>query len=134
MTRDNLDDTLPAPEEILVTHEEIERTYDMKYTGVRVAAPKLKLRRVVRAADDYDDLYHRAAYLLRKLVTAHFFEDGNKRTAWVTVRKYLSENGETPAERGPDAGRVLRRIRRYDVPEIAEWLESGEIDDSRLGP
>lgn len=134
MTRDDFDDTLPTAKEILATHEEIERAYDMKYTGTRVAAPKLKLGRILRDSGDYDDLYHRAAYLLRKLVTAHLFEDGNKRTAWVTVRKYLSENGETPAERGPEAGRVLRRIRRYDVAEIAEWLESGEIDDSRLGP
>jgi len=134
MTRDDFGDTLPTPKEILATHEEIERAYDMKYTGVRVAAPKLKLKRIIREADDYDDLYHRAAYLLRKLVTAHLFEDGNKRTAWVTVRKYLAENGETPAKRDSNAGRVLRRIRRYDVAELAEWLESGEIDESRLGP
>lgn len=134
MTRDDLDDALPTPEEILATHAEIERAYDMKYTGTRVAAPKLKLRRIVRDADGYDDLYHRAAFLLRKLITAHLFEDGNKRTAWLTARKYLLENGEEPAERDSDAGLVLRRIRRYDVAEIAEWLESGKIDESRLEP
>lgn len=134
MPRDDFSDALPTPEEILATHEEIERTYDLKYTGTRVTAPKLKLRRIVRNAESYDDLYHRAAFLLRKLITAHLFEDGNKRTAWVTVREYLSENGETPARRDPDAARVLRRIRRYDVTEIAEWLESGTIDESRLEP
>lgn len=87
--------------------------------------------------DSYDTgafYYHRAGFLLRKLITAHNFEDENKRTAWVTACDYLSENDETPAERTSSAARVLRRVRRYDVDEIAEWLESGEIDESRLGP
>lgn len=128
------DETLPTPEEILAMHEEIEDEYDMKYTGTRVAAPKLKLKRIVREADDQDDLYNRAGFLLRKLITAHLFEDGNKRTGWTVAQIYLERNGETPARHGEHVERVLKRVRRYDVGEIAEWLESGEIDESRLGP
>lgn len=30
--------------------------------------------------------------------------------------------------------RVLRRVRRFDVAEIADWLESGDLDRSRLEP
>jgi len=60
------DPHLPTPEEILATHEEIEEAYDMKYTGTKVAAPNLKLRRIVRDAADYDDVFFRAAHLLRK--------------------------------------------------------------------
>jgi prophage maintenance system killer protein len=128
------DSKLPTPEEILATHEEIEEQYDMKYTGTRVAAPKLKLKRILEETAEHDGVYTRAAFLLRKLVTAHYFEDGNKRTAWVTMREYLQEHDETPAERGKESGKVLRRVRRFDVDEIATWLETGEIDEDRLDP
>lgn len=128
------DDALPEPEEVLTIHEEIEKEYDLKYRGVRVAAPRLKIKRILREAREYDDVYMRAAFLLRKLLTAHFFEDANKRTAWTTMQVYLERYGEEPAERGERAVRVLRRIRRYEVDEIAEWLETGAIDRDRLGP
>ena len=127
------DDDLPSAEEILATHEEIEDAYDMKYRGPAVAAPRLELRRLLDDIED-GDLYYRAAQLLRDLVTSHFFENGNKRTAWVTTREFLAQYDERPAERGEVAERVLRRIRRYDVDELAEWIETGEIDEERLGP
>lgn len=34
---------LPTPDEILVMHDEIEAEYDLKYKGVRAAAPTLIL-------------------------------------------------------------------------------------------
>lgn len=128
------DAALPTPEEILATHEEIEEAYDMAYTGTRAPASEATLKGILQDADDLDDIYTRAAFLLRKLITSHIFEDGNKRTAWITVREYLDGHGETPAERTPSAERVLSRIRRYDVAEIADWLENGEIDEERLDP
>ncbi|GGN26318.1 Fic family protein [Halarchaeum nitratireducens] len=118
----------------MATHEEIEADYDLKYTGARVASPRLEIRRLLREGEDVEGLYPRAAFLLRKLVTAHVFEDGNKRTAWVTTREFLLDHGEEPPDRGPNVPRVLRKIRRYDVDEIAEWLETGEIDEDRLEP
>ena len=71
---------------------------------------------------------------MRKTITRHVFEDGNKRTAWTATVLYLKEQDTEPAVRGMDAERVLRRIRRYDIKEIAEWLKSGEIDEERLNP
>lgn len=124
----------PTPEQIIAAHDEIEREYELAYTGTCVAAPKLKLRRIVTEAADQDDLYASAACLLRDLITAHVFEDGNKRTAWMVTRGYLDRNGVTPPEHDVSAERVLRRIRRYEVDEIATWLAEGRIDRSRLEP
>lgn len=124
----------PTPERIIAIHDEVEREYDLTYIGARVATPKLKLREIVAETAERDDLYTSAAYLLRRLVTAHLFEDGNKRTAWLSTREYLDRHGEMPAERGPGAEHVLRRIRRYEVAEIATWLSDGHIDRSRLEP
>lgn len=127
------DDDLPTAPEVIANHDEIEEEYDLKYKGAAVAAPRLKIKRLLRDIED-GDCYQRAAQLLRDLLTSHFFEDANKRTSWMTARKYLDDHGEQPAETGEKAERVLSRIRRYDVAEIAEWLETGQIDEDRLHP
>ncbi len=125
---------LPTPDEIIATHEEIEEQYDLKYRGARIAAPTLVLRRLLEEAEKLSGKYQQAAFLLRKLITEHIFEDGNKRTAWVTTREYLQSVDRRPAETGDRVPRILRRIRRYEIEEIAEWLETGEIDEDRLYP
>lgn len=127
-------DELPSADEILTIHEEIEEVEDMKYRGTRVEAPRLDLRELLDEARELDDPFLRAAFLLRKLITAHLFEDGNKRTAWAVTREYLGRHGLEPAERDVSVERVLRRVRRYDVVEIAYWLESGNLDHDRLYP
>lgn len=106
----------------------------MKYRGVRVASPKTKLRNVLADVAEYEGIYMRATYLLRKLITIHIFEDGNKPTAWTVTLIYLERHGLQPAEQGLPVERVLRRIRRFDVDEIARWLETGELDRDRLHP
>lgn len=128
------DDSLPSIDEILATHEEIEEAYDLKYRGIRVAAPRGTLRDILSGAREYDDIYLRAAHLLRKLITSHIFEDGNKRTAWVVTREYLDRYDIEPAVRSEEVERVLRRIRRYDIDEIAAWLDAGDLDRDRLHP
>lgn len=125
---------LPKPDEILAIHKEIEKEYAMKYTGTRVAAPRLNLRDIRREVGEYDDLYMRAACLLRKLITAHLFEDGNKRTAWTVTTTYLERAGAKRAESSVGTERVVRSIRKYEVDELAEWLKTGGIDQSRLNP
>ncbi|SEP15972.1 death on curing protein [Halorientalis persicus] len=115
-------------------HEEIEEEYNLTHTGTRVVAPKLDLHEIRDGAAEFKGHYVRAAYLLRKLITTHLFEDGNKRTAWATTEIYLARNDAEPAERNEPVEQVLRRIRRYDIDEIANWLEAGDIDRSRLNP
>lgn len=128
------DQELPSPSQILATHEEIEEDYDLKYRGIRIATPTITLREIIGDADDYETIWQRAAHLLRKLITEHIFEDGNKRTAWVVTREYLTRHDSTPSVDPDEVERVLKRIRRYEVAEIAEWLKSGELDRDRLYP
>lgn len=129
------DDTLPTADEIMATHEEIEEVYDMKYRGVRVAAPRIKFKRIIRNAREQNTVYDRAAYLLRKMITAHYFEDANKRTAWATVRDYLNRHGLKPAHTDQENTEpVLKAIRAFDVDELSEWLESGDIDEGKFHP
>ncbi|GGL73151.1 hypothetical protein GCM10009039_34010 [Halocalculus aciditolerans] len=50
------------------------------------------------------------------------------------MQTYLDGKGLEPAERGERAERVMRRIRRFSPSELADWLETGEIDEDRLTP
>lgn len=128
------DDPLPAAEDIIAAHDEIEEEYDLKYKGARVPAPRLKFREIVREAAEYDDDYMRGAFLLRKIITSHYFEDANKRTGWAVARDYFNESDSPIENTDVSVERVLRSIRRYGVDEIATWLRSGEIDRDRLNP
>jgi death-on-curing protein len=133
---DAVGEDLPNPEDIIGIHDDIENDYDLTHTGARVAAPRLKFKRALRDdVDPHEGTYARAAALLRTIVTSHYFEDGNKRTAWITTRTYLERQGATPAVLETDRVQaVLKAIRAYDVDEIAEWLANGEIDEDRLHP
>ena len=127
-------DDLPTPDEILATHAEIEEQYDLKFTGAYSSVPQVSLREVLVEAENVEGFYRRAAFLLRKLITEHVFRDGNKRTAWIVTLEYLESNGIQPAEMGDRVPLILRRIRRYELDEVARWLESGDIDENRLHP
>lgn len=104
------------------------------YTGASVAAPRLKLERLLEDIDEHEGVYERAAALLMQLVTAHYFKDGNKRTAWAATELYLLDHAAEPDVGNEEVERVLKRIRRYDVEEIADWLATGDLDRDRLDP
>ena len=99
------------------------------------AAPKRKLRRnVVEPAAEHSDIYHRAAALLFGIPSVHVFEDANKRTAWTVTMEYLDRHGVDPAfqQDGETIERIVRRAGLFDAEELAEWLKTGEIDESKL--
>ena len=128
-------DDLPTPKEIIAMHEEIEEAYDLKYKGERIAAPRLKLREdVVDPAAEYDDPWHRAAVLLFGIQRAHVFEDANKRTAWAVTMEYLNDQDLAVDFQQDDdvIEQIVRRAGLFDTDELAEWLETGEIDESKL--
>ena len=129
------DDDLPTAQDILDIHDRLEEKYDLKYKGTMKAAPKRKLRRnVVESAAEYDDVYHRAAALLFGIPSVHVFEDANKRTAWTVTIEYLDRHGIKPdfQQDGETIERIVRRAGLFDTEELAEWLETGEIDESKL--
>ena len=126
-------DDLPTPAQIIAAHDRIEELYDLKYTGTMTAAPKRTLRReVLEPTAEHDDPYRRAATLLWKIESIHVFEDANKRTAWTVTRVYLRRSGIEPPIDDGVAERVVRRAGKFDIDELAEWLETGAVDESRL--
>lgn len=126
-------DDFPTPDEVVEIHERIEERYNLTHTGTRATLPKQTLESVIEGTTGHDGTFKQAAALLRDLTTAHVFEDGNKRTAWATTRLFLQRREADIADRNPSmAAAVMRRIKRFDYEQLAEWLATGEIDEEPL--
>lgn len=127
------EEELPTVEQIHTIHLEIEEQYDLKYRGTRGFFPDRKIRSVIERASQRETPYAKAAVLLKGIKQIHVFEDGNKRTAWMAAVDYLDRNDFEPAPGGVEAEIVMKRIDRFEAEEIAVWLETGEIDEERMG-
>jgi len=76
------------------------------------------------------DLYEKAALMLLELTRIHAFESGNKRTAFLTTKKFVITNGGQ--FRIPDKEsnvKIMIGIREnyYTLKEIKEWVKHGKI-------
>jgi death-on-curing protein len=123
---------LPTVDDIYAVHDAVVEQWNLTHTGTRTVLPDQTLESILDDARECDDPYVSAATLLRTLATSHVFEDGNKRTAWVVAKSSLVESGRTVAPSGQRIATVMKHIKRFDVLELARWLETGEIDESRF--
>ena len=62
----------------------------------------------------------------------HGFLDGNKRTAWVTARLFLADNGRRLEFDPADAIRTMERVAagRIGEAELAAWFRSLVIQET----
>jgi death-on-curing family protein len=76
------------------------------------------------------DLYDKAALLLLELTQIHAFESGNKRTAFLTTKKFVIKNGERFKIPDTESNvKIMIGIREsyYTMEEIKEWIKHGKI-------
>lgn len=126
-------DVLPSVKNIHQNHNLIVEEYQLDNPGVEDPFANRKLQDILDEASEYDDVYLRAATLLREIAAAHIYADGNKRTAWITTVEYLDRQGLEPAEDEPEQiNRVVRALSRFQVGEISRWLQTGKVDEERL--
>ena len=76
------------------------------------------------------DVYDKAAMLLFELTRIHAFESGNKRTAFLTTKKFVVINGER--FNIPDTEKNVKimigiRENYYTQKEMKEWIQHGKI-------
>ncbi len=82
------------------------------------------------------DIADLAAAYIYGLASSHPFTDGNKRTAWVTGRLFLADNG-TRLEFDPfEAVRLMEGVAggRIAEADLAAWLRSRLSGPHRLPP
>jgi death-on-curing family protein len=76
------------------------------------------------------DLYDKAIVLLKHIIKSHAFASGNRRTAFVTTKYFITENkGKFRIKNIPENANVMQGIREdfYSDNEIKEWILNGEI-------
>ena len=113
-------------------HDQIVRQYDLDHAGVGRPNSDLVLGRIVEDARRIESPYDRAAFYLKRLIEAHVFEDGNKRTAWLAAVWVLQHEGLRAAVDRREVATVLKHVRRFDHADLSTWLETGAIDRSRF--
>jgi len=76
------------------------------------------------------DIYDKAARLLIELTRIHAFESGNKRTAFLTTKKFVLKNeGKFNIPDTVNNVKVMIGIREnyYSQDELKEWIRYGKI-------
>src|SRR4030042_2716378 len=76
------------------------------------------------------DLYDKASRLLLELTRIHAFESGNKRTAFLTTKRFIVTNGEgfyIPDEVSNVKIMIGIRENYYTLTDIKEWIKHGKI-------
>lgn len=83
-----------------------------------------------KAKKDPGDLYDKAARLLIELTCMHAFESGNKRTAFLSTKKFvLTNEGKFNIPDTINNVKVMIGIREkyYSKNELKEWIKNGKI-------
>lgn len=76
------------------------------------------------------DIYDKALLLLKNLVQKHPFASGNRRTAFIATKDFLTSNDMSfKIADNPSYAPAMRGIREgyYSDKEIKEWLKNGKI-------
>ncbi len=76
--------------------------------------------------DLYPTIWQKAAALLHSLVKNHPFDDGNKRTAYYSTKRFLFINGYvlSATKKAVIPFMVNVDVKNYSLKKIASWLKS----------
>ncbi len=90
-----------------------------------------KLREIIEECENKEgNIYDKAVVLLKGIIQKHPFASGNRRTALVAVKDFLSINRtKFRVNDNPHDAGVMQGIREnyYSDEEIKEWIEHGRI-------
>lgn len=89
---------------------------------------------IEKVKNEQGNLYDKAAVMLYELTRVHAFESGNKRTAFLTTKKFVLRNeGKFNIPDSTNNVKVMIGIREkyYSLNEIKEWIKNGKIKEFR---
>ena len=94
-----------------------------------------KLQKVLENCESTEgDIYDKATILMKGLIQSHPFASGNRRTAFITTKSFLTENKhKLNVQDNESQARVMQGIREgyYTDNEITEWIKNGKIRQFR---
>ena len=121
----------PSTEKIIEYNLLAISLFKVKKADKAQVISKEGLGTIVEACKELDgDVYDKAVFLLRDLIKRHPFVSGNRRTAFITTKAFLTENSAMfNIKDDPTQARVMTGIREgyYSNEEIKEWIKHGKI-------
>lgn len=121
----------PAPDRIISYNKRAITEFRVKRADKHQVLSAVKIYRIVRDCEEWEgDIYDKAVLLLRKITQEHAFASGNRRTAVLVVKEFLTLNYcslNIPDD--PRNSRVLQGVREgfYTHRELKRWLQHGKI-------
>lgn len=83
----------------------------------------------------YPDLFTKAAALGHSLVLNHPFVDGNKRTSWEAMKRFMAENGVNLKAKTEKTVELMLHIedKSLGIEQTAGWLKQRASSQPNLG-
>ena len=121
----------PSLDYIDQKHHDVIEQNPSKYPGVKTSV--VLLDEILREARNTPGMYKKAAFLLKGIKDKHVFEDGNTTTAILLTIDFLEKNDK---EFKPEDQKLIAKVGdnhgAFSREEIARFLETGEIDETKL--
>ncbi|MBI4931288.1 MAG: type II toxin-antitoxin system death-on-curing family toxin [Bacteroidetes bacterium] len=76
------------------------------------------------------DIYDKTAFLLKEIIKQHAFASGNRRTAFIAAKHFLTLNNAIfNIKDEPEYAKIMTGIREnyYSDEEIKNWIQNGQI-------
>ncbi|CAN5326719.1 hypothetical protein BH10PAT1_BH10PAT1_5520 [soil metagenome] len=120
-------------------HVEIDEVYEIHEALIKKAGTKASVRdfallhsaverpkATFEGKDLYPTIFAKAAALLQSLCWNHAFSDGNKRTAWLTTKRFLYLNGYHLKAKAKEGIEFMSWTdnQKPEFKEIMNWLKS----------
>ena len=123
----------PSVDEIIELNLLALTVIKVKKADSQKVLSKSKLHEIVEGCKNREgDIFDKAVVLLKGIVQKHAFASGNRRTALVVTKHFLTTNGHKLNIPGnPANARVMTGIREhyYTDAEIKGWIQHGKIKE-----
>ena len=118
----NIDDVYTIHQEIILRAGSIASVRDFSLLHSAVERPKA----TYGGKDMYPTIFSKAAALLHSLCMNHSFTDGNKRTSWISTKRFLKMNGYYLKAVRIEAVAFMLSVDNDKLPlkDISSWLKS----------
>lgn len=117
----NIDDVYTIHQEIILKAGSIASVRDFSLLHSAIERPKA----TYGGKDMYPSIFAKAAALLHSLCMNHPFTDGNKRTSWISTKRFLKINNYYLKAGRKDAVSFMLSVDNDKLPlkDISSWLK-----------
>ena len=123
----------PTPERVIEYNILVLARVKVKKADKSEVLSRRKLDAAIQACrEDEENVYGKAAVLLQGIVKAHAFASGNRRTAFLVTKDFITENGGVFAVQDNEKNaRVLQGVREgfYTPNDLIMWFKTGQIHE-----